>query len=142
MKVSSGQGEHKGFLDWLENQGQRNLYLLVERLVAAMLYPWVCQVGVKSDIWSKLSIIVPLLWIRHAKIYFFAGLVNYCVPAGEARQKALEIARDINHKVNNHLYNRFFHPCLIFSIFGLKSSPVIVVEILDLLLAILILSII
>ncbi|KAK6115451.1 hypothetical protein DH2020_007720 [Rehmannia glutinosa] len=26
------------------------------------------------------------------------GLVNYCVPAGEARSKALEIARDINQK--------------------------------------------
>ncbi|KAI3465066.1 hypothetical protein Pfo_021729 [Paulownia fortunei] len=28
----------------------------------------------------------------------FMGLVNYCVPAGEARAKALEIARDINQK--------------------------------------------
>ncbi|KAL2489997.1 ATP-dependent caseinolytic (Clp) protease/crotonase family protein [Forsythia ovata] len=27
-----------------------------------------------------------------------AGLVNYCVPAGEARSKALEIARNINQK--------------------------------------------
>lgn len=29
----------------------------------------------------------------------YAGLVNYCVPAGEARLKALELARDINQKV-------------------------------------------
>lgn len=28
-----------------------------------------------------------------------AGLVNYCVPAGEAHLKALEIARNINEKV-------------------------------------------
>ncbi|KAM3232828.1 putative enoyl-CoA hydratase 2, mitochondrial [Capsicum annuum] len=28
-------------------------------------------------------------------------LVNYCVPAGEARLKALELARDINHKDGN-----------------------------------------
>lgn len=33
------------------------------------------------------------------RIDFVAGLVNYCVPDGEARLKALEIARDINHKV-------------------------------------------
>lgn len=28
-----------------------------------------------------------------------SGLVNYCVPAGEAHPKALEIAREINQKV-------------------------------------------
>lgn len=37
------------------------------------------------------------------KIDFVAGLVNYCVPAGEARLKALGIARDINQKVINQL---------------------------------------
>ncbi|KAL8514175.1 hypothetical protein ACS0TY_013344 [Phlomoides rotata] len=35
------------------------------------------------------------------------GLANYCVPAGEARNKALEIARDIKQKVNNQPHNRF-----------------------------------
>lgn len=33
------------------------------------------------------------------KTIFHAGLVNYCVPAGEARIKALEIAQEINQKV-------------------------------------------
>lgn len=37
------------------------------------------------------------------RIDFIAGLVNYCVRDGEARLKALEIARDINHKVGNQL---------------------------------------
>ena len=32
-------------------------------------------------------------------VYYAAGLVNYCVPAGEAHLKALEIARDVNQKV-------------------------------------------
>lgn len=36
-------------------------------------------------------------------IDFVAGLANYCVPAGEARLKALGIARDINQKVSNQL---------------------------------------
>ena len=31
---------------------------------------------------------------------FGAGLVNYCVPAGEAYSKALAVARDINEKVS------------------------------------------
>nr|XP_027083398.1 probable enoyl-CoA hydratase 2, mitochondrial [Coffea arabica] len=31
-------------------------------------------------------------------LHYPAGLVNHCVPAGEARSKALEIARDINQK--------------------------------------------
>jgi methylglutaconyl-CoA hydratase len=31
-----------------------------------------------------------------------AGVVNYCVPAGEAYQKALELAREINQKVRSH----------------------------------------
>lgn len=30
-----------------------------------------------------------------------AGVVNYCVPAGEAYQKGLELAREINQKVRN-----------------------------------------
>lgn len=33
------------------------------------------------------------------KVHPASGLVNYCVPAGEAHQKALEIAREINEKV-------------------------------------------
>lgn len=32
--------------------------------------------------------------------YVHTGLVNYCVTAGEAHSKALEIARDINQKVS------------------------------------------
>jgi enoyl-CoA hydratase/carnithine racemase len=31
---------------------------------------------------------------------FDAGVVNYCVPGGEAYQKALELAREINEKVS------------------------------------------
>lgn len=30
-----------------------------------------------------------------------AGLVSYCLPVGEAYMKALQIAREINHKVKN-----------------------------------------
>lgn len=33
------------------------------------------------------------------KVFNAAGLVNYSVPAGEARLKALEVAREINQKV-------------------------------------------
>ena len=33
------------------------------------------------------------------KEYSAAGLVNYCVPSGEAHKKALNIAREINEKV-------------------------------------------
>ena len=32
-------------------------------------------------------------------VHYNVGLVNYCVPAGEAHSKALKIARDINQKV-------------------------------------------
>lgn len=39
-------------------------------------------------------------WAKEKKIKFPAlGLVNYCVPAGEAYTKALEIAQEINQKV-------------------------------------------
>ena len=34
-----------------------------------------------------------------------AGLVNYCVPAGQAQLKALEIAQEINQKVQICLQN-------------------------------------
>ena len=33
------------------------------------------------------------------KVCDVTGLVNYCVPAGEAHPKALEIAQEINQKV-------------------------------------------
>lgn len=33
------------------------------------------------------------------KVFNAAGLVNYSVPAGEARLKALDVAREINQKV-------------------------------------------
>jgi hypothetical protein len=33
------------------------------------------------------------------KCVCIAGLANYCVPAGEAYQKALDIAREITQKV-------------------------------------------
>ena len=36
---------------------------------------------------------------------YMAGVVNYCVPAGEAYQKALELAREINQKVRSHWNN-------------------------------------
>lgn len=35
----------------------------------------------------------------YRSVCYAAGLVNYCVPAGEAHIKALEIARDISQKV-------------------------------------------
>ena len=35
----------------------------------------------------------------YRRVCYAAGLVNYCVPAGEAHIKALEIARDISQKV-------------------------------------------
>ena len=35
----------------------------------------------------------------YRSVCYDAGLVNYCVPAGEAHVKALEIARHINQKV-------------------------------------------
>lgn len=39
--------------------------------------------------------------VKEKKIKFNAsGLVNYCVPAGEAYAKALEIAKEINQKVS------------------------------------------
>lgn len=38
------------------------------------------------------------------EVHAAAGLVNYCVAAGEAHLKALEIARNINQKVGIYLY--------------------------------------
>ncbi|PHU15094.1 putative enoyl-CoA hydratase/isomerase YngF [Capsicum chinense] len=35
-------------------------------------------------------------------LFGHARLVNYCVPTGEARLKALELARDVNHKDGNN----------------------------------------
>ncbi|KAG5592793.1 hypothetical protein H5410_043307 [Solanum commersonii] len=40
----------------------------------------------------------PTVQVLRMKNTCHAGLVNYCVPAGEARLKALELARDINQK--------------------------------------------
>ena len=40
---------------------------------------------------------------------YMAGVVNYCVPAGEAYQKALELAREINQKVRCHWNNYVLH---------------------------------
>lgn len=37
----------------------------------------------------------------YRSVYYVAGLVNYCVPAGDAHLKALEIARDVNQKVKS-----------------------------------------
>jgi len=37
------------------------------------------------------------------KCVCIAGLANYCVPAGEAYQKALDIAREITQKVRINL---------------------------------------
>lgn len=48
--------------------------------------------------WSPLSYGF-LFQVLRMKNTCHAGLVNYCVPAGEARLKALELARDINQKV-------------------------------------------
>ena len=50
--------------------------------------------------WSPLSDGF-LYQVFRMKITCHAGLVNYCVPAGEARLKALELARDINQKVRH-----------------------------------------
>lgn len=37
---------------------------------------------------------------NHYDMYvFIAGVVNYCVPAGEAYKRALELAQEINQKV-------------------------------------------
>lgn len=61
----------------------------------------------------------PCLWVQNIAFSFFvihlivlpkhikylAGLVSYCVPSGEAHEKALHIARDINQKV----WSRHFH---------------------------------
>lgn len=38
-------------------------------------------------------------FINEGLVCFGTGLVNYCVPAGEADKKALEFTRDINDKV-------------------------------------------
>lgn len=35
-----------------------------------------------------------------ANVYKASGLVNYSVPSGEARLKALEVAREINQKMD------------------------------------------
>ena len=48
-----------------------------------------------------------LLEVHQPIVYFMAGLVNYCVPAGKAYIKALQVARDINQKVGDML--AFFH---------------------------------
>lgn len=47
-----------------------------------------------------------LLDVHQHIVYFMAGLVNYCVPAGKAYMKALQIARDINQRVGG--YTCFF----------------------------------
>lgn len=40
-------------------------------------------------------------YLTITKIWHAAGLVNYCVPTGKAQSKALEVAREINEKVQN-----------------------------------------
>jgi hypothetical protein len=48
-------------------------------------------------------------------VYYVAGLVNYCVPAGEAHRKALEIARDVNQKVKVSLAHSIWKKsCLVY----------------------------
>lgn len=39
------------------------------------------------------------------KVSYAVGLVNYCVPAGEAHLKALEIAQHINQKVQIFIFS-------------------------------------
>lgn len=42
--------------------------------------------------------------------HLLTGLVNYCVPTGEAYQKALQLAREINQKVRLTYANIFLLP--------------------------------
>ncbi|KAL8137486.1 hypothetical protein V2J09_003487 [Rumex salicifolius] len=70
--------------------GTQNLPRLVGRSIAKEL------IFTGRRVSGKDALLLGKLWLW--KLKFISGLVNYCVPAGEAHQKALEMAREISQK--------------------------------------------